>query len=611
MAVSIDSMKMDNVTGGEVDIPEGKVEQVCRQWLVHEDGGLAYRLQSDEIQDHLKQNKVKSRLVRADLLQAQTMQQFEMLEKQVQHEHQQQVMDEQLAKEMQLKLIEEEQRQAIEKQRLAEQDERLAQKLADKERQKVLRRKLAKEQAQIEKIKRERLRLAADFDLPIDSIERVADDLNELDLSDFCMKPPGQLSGDQLNQFVADQDEELARFLQMYENQRKTAAAQDQQTMVESQDHEIARLLFEEEKAKVRRAKEKRLQKQMQKQRSSQASSLLPDDLVEEQIYANHSRIVQHQAESLYEDPNHLAIASTRSNSSQPDWYALESAQPEATQPESSPFYYGQQCPSSLNDYDSPHPPVDCGYTWFNEPPNDFDTLSEAPNTSTSNPLDLSTAQGHPEPDADNRSNDSLALNPINDQINLAFPPYDDDEPIVTFVNRSQPPLPIAFHNIAMDIDPTYNRHRKQQLPPHSDLETVSEIETPIESLSSDRSYQEPPEAEPTRIVSVQTESNKASPVEHGGIHFAELARVSPIHVSQTTEVSNNPDGRPTMVMPRQVAANVDEYIQFAMQQRQNAMLASGYSMPIHGQRRPHVSSSGSHKKIKSKERNKDMCRQQ
>ena|SRR5690606_123845 len=26
-------------------IPEGRVEQVCRQWLVHEDSGLAYRLQ--------------------------------------------------------------------------------------------------------------------------------------------------------------------------------------------------------------------------------------------------------------------------------------------------------------------------------------------------------------------------------------------------------------------------------------------------------------------------------------------------------------------------------------------------------------------------------------
>ncbi|GBN60969.1 hypothetical protein AVEN_24053-1, partial [Araneus ventricosus] len=32
----------------DVNIPEGKVEAVCKEWLVREDGVLAYKLQKEE-----------------------------------------------------------------------------------------------------------------------------------------------------------------------------------------------------------------------------------------------------------------------------------------------------------------------------------------------------------------------------------------------------------------------------------------------------------------------------------------------------------------------------------------------------------------------------------
>lgn len=579
MAVSINSMKsMDTVSAtrsDEVEIPEGKVEQVCRQWLVHEDGGLAYRLQSDEIHDHLNQNKVKSRLVRSDLMQAQTMQQLEIIEKQVQHEHQQQVMDEQLAKEMQLKLIEEEQRQAAELQRLAEEDERLAQKLAEKERQKVLRRKLAKEQAQIEKIKRDRLRLTNDLELPLDSIEIVKDDLNELDLSEFCMKPPGQLEGDQLHQFQADQDEELARFLQLHENQRKGATGQTKQTILEHQDYEIARLLYEEEKAKVRRAKEKRAHKQMLKQQqqihgdSANASASGFDPSTGEQIYANLSQISYSQSESYYEEP------------------ITEST---------SPFYYGQSTGidpignSSQNDVS----------------PVELENSYQLPTGQSSSP-DVVLLEEYEA--VHRRSNDSSPSNAIaNERLHRAYATYETNESVADFVNRVPPVLPVAFHNIAMDIDPTYNRRQKQTIQQPGDESITQLDELPIESSYFE--YKEPASTLP--VVDERCAHTNDSLSEQGGIHFAELARVSPVMIGSNTEmISSNPDSRcPQMVMPRHVAANVDEYIQFAMQQRQNAMLASGYPMPIHGQRR-HVSPGGSHKKGKSKERSKEMCRNQ
>lgn len=46
---------MENTEGSEAS--KGKVRQVCRQWLQHEDYGLAYKLQNEEFKEHFGQNK--------------------------------------------------------------------------------------------------------------------------------------------------------------------------------------------------------------------------------------------------------------------------------------------------------------------------------------------------------------------------------------------------------------------------------------------------------------------------------------------------------------------------------------------------------------------------
>uniref|UniRef100_A0A6G5ACQ3 Coiled-coil domain-containing protein n=2 Tax=Rhipicephalus microplus TaxID=6941 RepID=A0A6G5ACQ3_RHIMP len=58
-------------------VPEGRVEKVCKEWLVREDGVLAYRLQSQEINQRYNLNRTNNQLLRADLPVAKTVQRTE------------------------------------------------------------------------------------------------------------------------------------------------------------------------------------------------------------------------------------------------------------------------------------------------------------------------------------------------------------------------------------------------------------------------------------------------------------------------------------------------------------------------------------------------------
>jgi hypothetical protein len=88
-------------------------------------------------------------------------------------------------------------------------------------------------------------------------------DLSDLDLSEFCIKPPSGLSPEQLKAFQDEQDAELARFLQQHEAKRSQSTARERQQLIEAQDQEIARVLQEQERAKAKRLREKaRLKKQ-------------------------------------------------------------------------------------------------------------------------------------------------------------------------------------------------------------------------------------------------------------------------------------------------------------------------------------------------------------
>ncbi|KAH9508770.1 hypothetical protein Btru_049866 [Bulinus truncatus] len=58
---------------------KGKVQEVRKQWTVHEDGALAYQIQNEEIDHHYGMNRYNRRLVREDIPVAKTVQSEEEL----------------------------------------------------------------------------------------------------------------------------------------------------------------------------------------------------------------------------------------------------------------------------------------------------------------------------------------------------------------------------------------------------------------------------------------------------------------------------------------------------------------------------------------------------
>ncbi|XP_059468377.1 coiled-coil domain-containing protein 50 [Neocloeon triangulifer] len=247
----------------------GKVSEVCREWLVHEDSALAYRLQHEEIKDHYTGNKSRNATVREDIPRARTEQQKE---------------EEEAAciKAMYEQMLREQEEMDAEVAR------RLAEKLEREEEEKRLRtesrdRKIAS-QLQLHEQKRPR---AADPDLsrPMSQMSvsdvagpsglqmsrraaplPVAENLD--DLSDFCLQPDPDMTEEEARIFQEEQDAELARLLQEQESKRRgdSAIDKDRQMAVEAQDHELAKMLHDKERAKLRRAKERARLRRLQRE---------------------------------------------------------------------------------------------------------------------------------------------------------------------------------------------------------------------------------------------------------------------------------------------------------------------------------------------------------
>ncbi|XP_076336703.1 uncharacterized protein LOC143239486 isoform X2 [Tachypleus tridentatus] len=270
-----------------VPIPPGRVEQVCRKFLVHEDEVLAHRLQSEEIEMHYGKNKLNNQLVRSDIQQAKTLQQIEeeeSLKKRQAYERmilEQEAQDARVAVELQERMKMEE----FHEQRVLEtEDERLARKLQEREKERIERKKreriLERERRQVEKVVAEQRGSVVET-----SGSRLEDGLcsafrssslenrdvpcteRDIDFSDFYLKPPPDLTEVEFRRFQEEQDEELARLLQEQESKRSLYKnMNDQQMAIEEQDRELAKVLQEQERARARRAKERTKQKLLMQQ---------------------------------------------------------------------------------------------------------------------------------------------------------------------------------------------------------------------------------------------------------------------------------------------------------------------------------------------------------
>lgn len=272
MECTVRSMADAQTSEEQAVVPEGRVEKVCKEWLVREDGVLAYRLQSQEINQRYNLNRTNNQLIRADLPVAKTVQRSEEEEAEFIRQtyedmmRQQEEHDAKVALELQQQL----QREAALHSATQEEDQRIALELQ--------RRELPKKLDRIERRRRDdalptvlkRLSLGED---PSGAFFDDSDSRDE-DFSDFCLQPPPGLSGEDLRKFQEEQDAELARLLQEQETKRRGASAKDRQIAMEAQDRELAKMLQDQEKARLRRAKERARQKALLQQQQQQMNSI-------------------------------------------------------------------------------------------------------------------------------------------------------------------------------------------------------------------------------------------------------------------------------------------------------------------------------------------------
>lgn len=265
------------------DLPQrGRVTEVCREWLMHEDQALAYRLQNEEYQNHLLTNRERNQLLRQDTPKAR--------EEQIREDHQaaiaqtalelslaqQEARDADLAANLSLQLNVKE---LEKKHQQEEQDMMFARTLMEEEketrRQHRELRQVEREAAYLgintgndnvallsrkERRERNASRNGASEGSAPASSSGVSSDLS--DLSDFCLQP------------TEDMDEEEQRALQEEQDadqdgkRRGDLLHQDQLLAIEAQDRELAKVLQEQERAKAKKARQKARQKALQKQQS-------------------------------------------------------------------------------------------------------------------------------------------------------------------------------------------------------------------------------------------------------------------------------------------------------------------------------------------------------
>lgn len=189
----------------------GRVNEVCREWLVHEDGALAYRLQDEEIREHYTGNKIRNAQVREDLPRAKVEQELEELKYQS-YIQQQEERDALVAKQIALSL--------------------------------------EREERQKERELQEQMRLQL----------RLDDEAAQLEMKRHIQEV---------------KDEELAKKLQQEEEENAVdnhdgpfndQLLLDQKLAMEAQDAELARMLQEKERAKIRKARQRARQRKLERQ---------------------------------------------------------------------------------------------------------------------------------------------------------------------------------------------------------------------------------------------------------------------------------------------------------------------------------------------------------
>jgi len=276
------------------DIPKaGKVNEVCKQWLVHEDGVIAHKMQEEEFDFKYGLNRYNRRTVRSDIPVAkvvhseeeerQQRERMQQLEEQRRIEQKDAEIAKQVMKDMLINAQQERYTAEIK-------DQELAIKLQEKEKERYERkqreRELARERKRLERdlqhqadrefsgYKRESTGRDNDLNAAMENMRLENDEPEKLlradgrvedlgDFSDFQVPPDMHMDEEQRAALQKLQDEELARLLQDQEHKRGAQINKNKLRAIESQDEELARIMQEQERLKVAKRKSKHAQRQM------------------------------------------------------------------------------------------------------------------------------------------------------------------------------------------------------------------------------------------------------------------------------------------------------------------------------------------------------------
>ncbi|KAK6622128.1 hypothetical protein RUM44_001935 [Polyplax serrata] len=292
MNCKIESMKENCKNHVDTLPPRGRVNEVRREWLVHEDGALAYRLQDEEIKQHLIGNRSRNTQIREDFPRAKDEQQREAEEAIRLHQqllYQQEQQDAKIAEQLAYKIEKEEEER---RRMLEEEDKELAKLLQEQEQSKVSKRERDLRELETHTPKKEQYYYDDKRNLnqqrPLTNQRMFYYDDNNLSdinnvglpLQDEIVKPmrscnlssrgnyqhfnktPAEICEDEARRIQEEKDEEYARYLQEKENlDTLDTVNKDRLLAIETQDKELARLLQEKERAKARRARERAKQK--------------------------------------------------------------------------------------------------------------------------------------------------------------------------------------------------------------------------------------------------------------------------------------------------------------------------------------------------------------
>lgn len=567
------------------------------------------------VNKHYEGNRSKNQVVRSDLHQAKSLQEYEYQEMMRRYQRE---LEEQMENDARIAAqIQEQEIRARDvsksglqrEESIVERDRLIAERLQAKEKMKLLKYKLLKEKRQVERVASGSA-LSTGTHSPDHSNDsggngnhgmngrsrfrssHHGDIVDISDLTEFCMKPPDDLTEEEKRIFLEEQDAELARFLQKQEVSRNQGK-ESTKSVIESHDAEIARILQEQERTKARKLREKARQRAIQRQRDQAPSGPSPianrlqssGHHSDHHVQPNsthvhgqndhsqyHQKQVVQQTTSSAHSPSSSSASSASHSSASKEFPSASKEFPSASKEFSSA---SKEFPSGLNQFQ--HPPVS-GYrshTHYQQYQSHRDSgHPSVPShqccqgvNSGNNPLrNCSNGSGSHSPHCINNNNNychsdtpsshfhtsrdsSHNFDTFDTLVHSEEEEYDDENPIVDRyypvgddlkrMNHSSQRCPDGressnglppnglpsngrstgkvtssdvskssnFHNIAMDLDPTYNRGATSNSPSNG------------QNSSGQNSNGQNSSGHP---------AGQSSEVDLNGLHFAHLCRVSP-----------------------------------------------------------------------------------